>query len=257
MKIGIVTGASSGFGREFVKHLDEHYALDEIWIIARRGDKLMQIKLETKTKVRGFALDLSKKNSWDVFEKAVIEANPEVKILINNAGYGKFGAFAENELEIWENMIDLNNKAVVALTHKMLPYMKEGSEIINVASQAALAPVPYIDVYSSTKAFVLSFSRSLNMELKPRKIKAIAVCPFWTKTEFFNRAEDSEKPVVVYYSHYNTIEKVVKDAFKNLKKGKDVSISDFSVKFQSFLMKVLPHKMVMKIWCKQQKKPLK
>ena len=194
--------------------------------------------------------------SLKVLEDAVSEASANVKVLVNNAGFGLFAAFQDGDLNTWLKMVDLNDKALVGLTYLMLPHMSEGSEIINIASMASYQPIPYIGIYGATKAFVLSFTRALNMELKPRKIKAIAVCPFWTKTEFFDVAV-KDNSVITYYSHYNTIEKVVTLALKNIKKGKDVSISDFPVKFQRFLVKILPTKMVMKVWCKQQHKPTK
>lgn len=256
MNIAIITGASSGFGKEFVKQINEKYELDEIWVVARRIDRLEELKKEYKTPIKCFGLDLTVKESLTVIENAVKEANVNVKVLVNNAGFGLFAAFQDGDLNTWLKMVDLNDKALVGLTYLMLPYMSEGSEIINLASMAAYQPIPYIGIYGATKAFVLSFTRALNVELKPRKIKAIAVCPFWTKTEFFDVAVKDDS-VITYYSHYNTIEKVVTLALKNIKKGKDVSISDFAVKFQRFLVKVLPTKMVMKVWCKQQKKPIK
>ena len=256
MNIAIVTGASSGFGKEFVKQINEKYQLDEIWVVARRIDRLEELKKEYKTPIRTFGLDLTERKSLDKIEKAVKEKNANVKLLVNNAGFGLFAAFKDGDLDTWLKMVDLNDKALVGLTYLMLPYMSEGSEIINIASMAAFQPIPYIGIYGATKAFVLSFTRALNFELKPKKIKAIAVCPFWTKTEFFDVAVKDDS-VITYYSHFNTIEKVVTLALKNIKKGKDVSISDFPVKFQRFLVKILPTKMVMKIWCKQQKKPTK
>lgn len=256
MNIAIVTGASSGFGKEFVKQINEKYELDEIWVVARRIDRLEELKKEYKRPIRVFGLDLTKSDSLTVIESAVKETHANVKLLVNNAGFGLFAAFQDGDLDTWLRMIDLNDKTLVALTYLMLPYMKEGSEIINIASMAAYQPIPYIGIYGASKAFVLSFTRALNVELKPKKIKAIAVCPFWTKTEFFDVAV-KDNSVITYYSHYNTIEKVVRLALKNIKKGKDVSISDFPVKFQRFLVKVLPTKLVMKVWCKQQHKPTK
>lgn len=256
MNIAIITGASSGFGKEYVKQINEKYQLDEIWVIARRLDRLKELQNQYKTPIRCFGLDLTERKSWEKIEKAVKDENANIKVLVNNAGFGLFAAFQDGELDTWLNMIDLNDKAMVGLTHLLLPYMSEGSEIINMASMASYQPIPYIDIYGATKAFVLSFSRALNVELKPRKIKSIAVCPFWTKTEFFDVAVKDES-VIKYYSHYNTIEKVVTLALKNIKKGKDVSISDFVVKLQRFGVKILPTKWIMKIWCKQQEKPTK
>lgn len=256
MNIAIITGASSGFGKEYVKQINEKYSLDEIWVVARRKERLEELQKEYKTKIRCFDLDLIKEESWHELEQQVKSNNATVKILVNNAGFGSFAAFKDEPLKTYLNMIDLNDKAMVGLTYLLLPYMKEGSEIYNMCSVAAFQPIPYIDIYGATKAFALSFTRALNMELKPQKIKALAVCPFWTKTEFFDVAVKDES-VITYYAHYNKVDKVVSLALKNMKKGKDVSISDFAVKLQALATKLLPHKLVMKIWCKQQKKPIK
>ena len=95
-------------------------------------------------------------------------------------------------------MIDINDKALVAMTQLSLPYMKRGSRVINLDSLSAFQPVPYQCIYGSTKAFVLSFSRALNVELEPRGIRVMAVSPGWVKTEFFEHAV-SDNGAVTYY----------------------------------------------------------
>ena len=132
--------------------------------------------------------------------------------------------------------------------------MKENSKILNVASCAAFQPIPYINCYASTKAFVLSYSRALNQELKYRKIHVLAVTPFWTKTNFFDKAIiKDKKEVVIKYTVMYDAKNVVNKAIKDLYSNKDVSCYGFINNFQKILTKILPHKLVMKIWMNDQK----
>ena len=169
MSIAIVTGASSGFGREFVRRFDAQ-GFDAIWVIARRKERLEALAAECKTPVRVLPLDLTDAVALDSFRQLLETEKPNVKVLVNNSGFGYFRPFADEELSLTLNMMALNNTALVTLTHHVLPYMAAGSEVYNIASSSAFQPVPYIGAYAATKSFVLSFSRSLNVELKPRQI---------------------------------------------------------------------------------------
>ena len=252
MKIAVITGASSGMGREFVLQLDREESFDELWLIARRKEALEEIGKETRAKVRAIPLDLTKSESIDEY-KALLEAEkPQIAVLVNASGYGKFGSFEEMKLEDLMGMIDLNDKALVAITYVSLPYLGEGSRIYEVGSLSSFQPVPYINVYGASKAFVLSFTRALNVEWKKRGIRAMAVCPGWVKTAFFDRAVTDD--TITYYNRFYTAEEVVTRALRDMKKGKDVSVCGFPVRAQVLATKMLPHRLVMKIWCKQQKK---
>ena len=252
MKIAVVTGASSGMGREFVKQLDAQNSFDEIWVIARRKERLESLADEVKAPIRAIALDLSAKESYDAYAALLAAEKPDVQILVNGSGFGKFGAFADMELDDQLAMIDLNDKALVAVTYLTLPYMKAGGQIYQIDSLSSFQPVPYINVYAATKAFVLSFSRSLNVELKKRGIRVLAVCPGWVRTEFFDCAVTDD--TITYYNRYFDADEVVTRALRDMKKGKDVSVCGFSIRMQVLATKLLPHRIVMKIWCKQQKK---
>jgi short-subunit dehydrogenase len=200
-------------------------------------------------------LDLTEENALEEYRALLESEKPSVQTLVNASGFGKFGAFTDTPLEQMLNMIDLNAKALTAITYLTLPYMERGSEIYQLGSLSSFQPVPYIGVYGASKAYVLSFTRALNMELKPRGIRVMAVCPFWVKTEFFNRAVTDE--TIVYYARYYEAQGVVKQALRDMKHGKDVSIHGKYAQAQVFATKVLPHKAVMTIWCRQQKKPIK
>ena len=150
-------------------------------------------------------------------------------------------------------MMDLNCGAVMAMCQESAPYMKPGARIINIASIAAYQPIPYINVYAATKAFVMYYSRALNRELKKRGITVTAVCPYWTKTKFFDRAVQKDEPCVVkkYVAMY-TPEQIVSRAWRDAKRGRDVSKFGFIARGQMILTKLLPHSLVMSIWMKQQ-----
>jgi short-subunit dehydrogenase len=252
MKIAVITGASSGMGREFVKQLDAQNTFDEIWVIARRKDRLESLAAEVKAPIRPICLDLSAKESYDEYAALLAAEKPDVAILVNGSGFGRFGAFEDISLEDQLSMIDLNDKALVAMTYLTLPYMKEGAQIYQIDSLSSFQPVPYINVYGATKAFVLSFSRALNVELKKRRIRVMAVCPGWVRTEFFDRAVTDD--TITYYNRYFDADEVVARALRDMKKGKDVSVCGFSIRLQVLATKLLPHRMVMWIWCRQQKK---
>jgi len=253
-RIAVITGASAGMGKEFVTALDAQQKFDEIWVIARRLERLQALSQLTRATIRPLALDLGKQGDIGVYRDLLKQEKPDVAVLVNAAGFGKFKAFVDLPLEEQLAMIDLNDKALVAMTYHTLPYMKEGACIYQLGSLSAFQPVPYINVYGASKAFVLSFSRALNTELKKQKrgIKVMAVCPGWVRTDFFDRAVVDD--TITYYNKYFTAEEVVARALKDMKRGKDVSVCGASIRGQVLLTKLLPHGIVMEIWCKQQKK---
>ena len=251
-KIAVVTGASSGMGARFVETLKEFGTpVDEIWVIARRLDRLEQ--LEAPYPLRPIALDLSSRDSYRVYADLLKQEQPRVALLINASGYGKFCATMDVSVEDNLNMVDLNCQALMAMCQLTIPYMGEGSRIINIASVAAYQPIPYINVYGATKAFVMRFSRGLNREVRKQGIGVMAMCPFWTKTEFFERAiaKDTDAVVKKYVAMY-TAEDQVKRAWRDLKRGKDLSKFGFVARFQLVLAKLLPHSFVMSYWMNQQ-----
>ena len=249
--IAIVSGASSGMGRDFVLELDKQYAFDEIWVIARRKERLEELKQLVKAEVVVLAYDLTKKESFDEIQKLLEQENPHIKYLVNASGFGKFAASVDVSVQDQIDMVDLNVKAMMLLTHICLPFMGNGTNVIQIASQAAWQPIPYINVYAATKSFVLHYSRALNAELK--NIHVMALCPFWTKTEFFNHAVNEDNKVIKKYTCLYDSKKVVKRALRDSKTKKDVSLYGFNSKLNVFLSKILPHRFVMWFWMKQQK----
>lgn len=254
-KIIVVTGASSGMGKEFlIQILEKEKDVDEIWAIARREERLIKLKKEVSEKIVPIKLDLSEESELLKYKEKVEEEKPNIIILANCAGFGIFEHSENIKTEIKLNMIDLNVKAPVAMIDYSLLYMKKGAKIMNITSCAGFQPIPYINDYAATKSFLLSYSRALNRELKYKGIHVLAVTPYWTKTEFFDRAIDEKKKKVVinYNAMYDPTE-VMKLAIKDLYTRKDVSIYGFVNRGQRLLTKVLPHSLVMKVWTNQQK----
>lgn len=252
MKIAVITGASSGIGKEFALRISESKSIDQMWLIARREDKLRAIAAELKIPSRVIPIDLTKAEGVEKYKKLLEAEKPIVSALVNAGGYGKFGAFDCIPLDDQLGMIDLNARALTQMTYITLPYMERGGEIYQLGSLSSFQPVPYIGVYGATKAYVLSFTRAINKELVKKGIRAMAVSPGWVKTEFFDRAVRDD--TITYFNRFYTAEQVVRRALRDMKKGKDVSVCGIAVRAQVRLTKLLPHKLVMRIWCKQQKK---
>ncbi|HAZ90813.1 MAG TPA: short-chain dehydrogenase [Eubacterium sp.] len=247
MKIAIVTGASSGLGREFVKAIEFNYSkLDEIWIIARRKERLEALSSEIKIKTRIFDYDLTDDSVLMGLYDELELVNPDVKLLVNAAGYGAFGDFSESEYGTSVGMVDLNCKALTALCYMVIPHMSKRAKIVNMASAAAFCPQPKFAVYAATKSYVLSFSRALGFELKDRGITVMAVCPGPVKTEFFDFAYNKKIPFLKRMSMANP-SKVVKVVMKDLGLGKDISVYGLKMKAFRVIAKILPTNTVIKM----------
>ena len=250
MKIAVITGASAGIGREFVYAVDRQYELDEIWVVARRKERLEELSERCKTPLRAVCLDLSKLDSVDEYAAMLDAEKPEISILVNAAGCGVFGPFAENDLKKQLSSAQLNSLALTAMCHVSIPYMPSGSAIVNMGSNSAWQPVPYQTVYGASKSYVLSFSRALGRELRSKGIHVMCVCPGWIKTEFQKAAEHDK--YIRYVDRWYGPDEVAEQAMQDLAKKKTVSILGHPVRRQVRLVKFLPVNLVMDIWCKQQ-----
>lgn len=244
MNIAIVTGASSGMGREFALQLDKEN-LHEIWVIARRLDRLKELDVNMKTPVRCLEIDLLDAKRVMEYVGLLEKEKPNVKYLVNASGLGIFGNYDEVSMQDEMHMIDLNIKSLVEMTKITLPYMSEGSRVIQLASSASFVPIPNQNVYSSSKAFVTNYSRALNYELKSRGITVTAVCPGWVKTEFFNHVKADKAPhAPVKYWPIADAKDVVSLAIKDAKKGKTVSVYGFIMNAFRALCKICSHDFV-------------
>ena len=250
MRIAVVTGASAGIGREFVYAIDREENFDEIWVIARRRERLEELAGKCRNRIRPVVLDLSDLNNIGEYRALLEREQPEIALLVNAAGCGVFGPFAEKDLDKQLESAALNSLALTAMCHVSLPYMREGARIVNMGSNSAWQPVPYQTVYGASKSYVLNFSRALGRELKPRGIQVMCVCPGWIKTEFQAHARHDD--YIRYVDRWYGPEEVAEQALKDLKKHKTVSILGHPVRRQVRLVKFLPVKLVMDIWCRQQ-----
>lgn len=244
MKIAIVTGASSGMGREFVRQIEHLYKeLDEIWVIARRRERLEELQSRMLTNVRILQGDLLDVDIYEIVENLLEEKKPNVRMLVNAAGFGKKGDVKDISCRDQLEMIDLNCKALTHMTKLCIPYMCKGSRIINLASAAAFCPQPSFNVYASTKAYVLSFSRSLGTELIKDNIYVTAVCPGPVDTEFFETAGEQDNPMKK--ATMAKPEAVVKQALLDARDKKEVSIYGATMKVTKAATKLLPHRLLL------------
>lgn len=248
MKIAVVTGASSGMGREMIVQLWEHFnGFDEMWIIARRKERLDELEKMVGVTLRKLPLDLTKDRDRRILERTLEMEKPEVKFLVNSAGFGKIGRVDALNLCDETDMVRLNCEALCAVTRMVLPYMSRNGRVIQFASSAAFLPQPGFAIYAATKAFVLSYSRALNQELKSRNIYVTAVCPGPVKTEFFDIAETTgEIPLYKQLVMANP-KRVVAKAIRDSVAGRDISVYGLTMKAFRLLCKALPHRWLLAV----------
>lgn len=249
MNIAIVTGASSGLGKEYVYAINERYSsLDEIWVVARREDRLNELKATFGDKIKVVAADLTNDSDILKISELLKETSADVKLLVNNAGFGKIGDFKDLPLEENAGMVRLNCEALTVVTSTVLPFMKKGGKIINISSIASFAPNTRLAVYSSTKAFVMSLSRAMRVELKPYGINVLAVCPGPMDTEFLPVANILKGTSRTFDTLPRVKpKKVAIGSLKASDKNRAVYTNHILYKVYRILGKLLPHSIVMKI----------
>ncbi len=255
MNIIVITGASSGIGKEFAVQMDPYFRnIDEFWLIARRRDKMEVLAKKLTHKTRIFALDLTEEQ--DLLEQELQRQRAVVRMLINCAGYGIMGHFSEQEENLECGMIRLNCEALTQLTHRLISYMRPGSRILQLASSAAFLPQPDFAVYAATKAYVLSFSRALGKELNDAGIYVTSVCPGPVDTPFFELAEATGSTLSVKKYTMVTADKVVRLALKDSYYKRSVSVCSLPIKAFRALSKVLPHEVLLAAMRQMKKKGL-
>ncbi len=248
MKIAVITGASSGLGEEYVGQVVEQMPqVDEIWLIARRVDRLETIASRFPAQTfRCMPLDLTDTKSFDLYSQELKNSQAEIALLINNAGFGKLGNVADSRYDEQIGMIDLNCGALTAVTTISLPYMKKGSGILNVCSIASYAPTPRMAVYGATKSFVASFSKALHEEVKPLGIHVLTVCPGPMATDFLEVADIVGRSRTFETLPYCQPHKVAAVSLARLCRGKSWYTNRAFYKLYRVLGKLLPHSFVMK-----------
>jgi len=245
-KIAIITGATGGLGREFVNVMMKE-DVDEIWAVARNETKLENLKKELGNKIIVIGKDLALKDSLLSIKERLLAEKPQIEYLINNAGVGKLGTYADFSPEELEATVGINCHAVIALCSLCIPYMHRGSRIVNMSSQASFQPNPYFTLYAATKAFVTSYSRGLHRELKGLGITVTAVCPGWVNTELLPKEWNGKK---VEFTGIVEPRPVAEKAIRNAKQGKDMSVYGAYVKWMQLFSKLMPHSLIMSLWIK-------
>ena len=246
MKIAIVTGASSGMGEEFCRHLDRK-GLDEIWLIARRADRLETISKTLDTDCRIIPLDLTKRDSFDTIKKEITSKEADIRYLVNCAGFGKFGNTWEIPDSETRGMIDLNISALVEITNICIPHMSEGSRIIQLCSASAYISLYKLNVYASTKAFVKSFCNGLRKEVECMGITVTEVSPGWVDTDFISISKETDEVPDRVFKHLLRKEDVVAKAMRDSDRGRSRSVIGMFYKVQIIMSTHFP-RLATNVW---------
>ena len=227
MSTVLITGASGGIGYELAKLFarDRHNLI----LVARSGDKLAQVANELRAvgvSVTTFALDLGTPTAPKFLFDQIQSAGLTVDILINNAGFGAFGEFAQMSNEEISGQIQLNIIALTELTRFFLPRMllRRSGRIMNVASTAGFQPGPLMAVYYATKAYVISFSEAIANEVRNSGVTVTCFCPGATHTGFAKRAGNDKSRLFKQLGAMN-VDKVALDGYRAVMEGRGLAIS--------------------------------
>ena len=247
-KIALITGASSGLGKEFVRQLDHNKEVEEFYVVARREERLLELQKYTDKPVVALPFDLTDVESILRLEKILHEQDIDIRVLVVAAGLGKVGKTSEISLRDTNRMIDLNVRAAVDTTLIALPFMHKGARIIEIASIAGMNPMPYFNVYSASKAFLITFSKALRYELKNDGIKVTCLCPYWVKdTEFIAGATKNNKTRYASYPLATYKKRVVRRALFDSKFNKTLSTPGVVVSLTNVLSKLVPDAIILRI----------
>ena len=249
-KIAILTGTTGGLGKAFIKELLKE-DIDKIWALGRNNEKLQELSKDYSGKIFPIQCDLTSEEEVKKVQNLLAEYKPDVKYLINNAGISKMGKIVDFTQEEISKTIEINCKVPAIICNYAIPYMNRCAKILNISSASSFQPNPYIALYSATKVFLKSYTRSLNYELKEKGISATAVCPGWIDTDMLKKEYNGKK--VKFYGIVSA-DKVARKALKDSKKGKDMSVCTLFVKYEHLWSKLLPQKWTMHIWGKSVKK---
>jgi len=246
MRTAIITGASTGVGLEFAKQIRDVFPeITEYWVIARRLDRLQAISIPGVV-IKPLPLDLTDPQSVVSLQAELAIANPTVSLLVGNAGCGYLGNFDESPLDEQLRIVDLNIRALTAVTRVVLPYMENGGHIINMSSIASFVPNSRMTIYSASKSYVSAFSRGLHEELKPRNISVTAVCSGPMDTEFIRLGRIKGHSKTFDVLPYCIPAKVVRGGLLAAKKGRAVHTPKLLYKLYRVLSSLIPHAIFIK-----------
>lgn len=248
MVTAVITGASKRLGQEYVDAIIAQYpSVDAFWLVDRDKESLRAIAEAHPDKtIAAVSLDLSVSENLELFERLLRENAPEIKVLVNGADSGKLADFFSTGKADQISMVDLNCKALTAVTRMCLPYMLDDSLILNISSVASFVPMPRMSVYSATKAYVTAFSKALHNELAPRGIKVTAVCMGPTDTNFWDIAgvPESKSPLLDKLPKIDSRAMAV-GSLRAAKRGKAMYTRNITYKFFHVASKILPHSLLM------------
>ena len=255
MKIShaVVTGASAGIGAQFVEQLATQ--CDSLLVIARREEALAMLaeELAHRCKITVLTADLGTVEGLARVVEA-LRQGPEVDLLINNAGFGDYGTFADRPLSKQMAMVQLNIAVVVELTGLFLPLMQQrrNGAIINISSIAGFQPIPYMSVYAASKAFILNFSEALWAENKDNGVNILVSCPGPTESQFYDRADFPDSATGLNSTTMATAEKVVKETLEALdNKQSTVVAGGFANQIIANLPRIVPRDLLVNVVGKQ------
>ncbi|MEH2071162.1 MAG: SDR family oxidoreductase [Nostoc sp.] len=255
MSTALITGASSGIGKAFAQELAARKV--NLVLVARSEDKLNQLakelKEQYKIQVDIIVKDLTEPNAATAIFDITKAKGLTIDLLINNAGFGSYGDFAESEGERQVKIVQLNILALVDLTHKFLPLMRQRSSgsIINVSSITGFQPIPYVSVYAASKAFIISFSEALWAENHQHGVRILVTCPGPIETNFFTEANFPPALAGSTEKVYSS-EEVVRASLKALDEGQPtVIIGDTTTQIRSILARLVPRKILLNILAKR------
>ena len=246
MNIAIITGASSGLGRVFVEKAVSRYPeLDEFWIIARREDRLKELASRfPERKIRTLAWDLSDPKSIAMLDELLRELNPNIRLLINNAGFDRAGLFREMEPTDIHSLLALNVTAVTMISRNCLPYMSRGSYQILTGSIGSFAPLPWRAVYSASKAYDRFLARALHEEERKRGVNIMLLSPGKMDTEMFHRNSNGQGNMAL--QPYLNLERVTVRAMEKAERGCATYTPMAFYKLYRLIAKLLPSALLMK-----------
>lgn len=247
-KVAIITGASSGLGRELALLLDQEEGLDEIVLCARRENRLEELAKGLRHRAKVMAGDITDAGFSEKLTAYLTNSSgskKELVYLVNSAGIGQLGSFQEIGLSGNLDMVDLNIRALTSVCLICLPFMRKGGKILNIASVAAFLPQAKFAVYAASKAYVLSFSRALNQDLKERGITVTAVCPNPMETEFFDLTGDLDRSRKIKNLGLEEVDQVAKLALKRTKQGRDISVLSFPAQLIRLAARIFPHNFIL------------
>lgn len=251
-RIAVITGASSGLGRNYAISINrnpELWNVNEIWLIARRKDRLDALAEQLSLPTKILPLDLTSTEALSTFEEELKKAASgyrdfSVSVLLNCAGFGKYGSSQEVGYKEEGRMIDTNDKAAIAITTMTVPYMRQGSRIGEVCSVAAFQPIPFFNCYAASKSLLYTYSRGLQIELMKQGISVTAICPYWVyDTEFIQTASGEKKKLFLS----SRTESVVRLSLKDLRKHHAVSTPGIMATVDRIFSGIIPDGLLARI----------